>query len=71
MAAFGLAARTQEIERFKRWAKRRMGNKAFDPDAFESSILDSWQKAALVSQLREGGDADDAFFPVTGWENYP
>lgn len=63
--------RDAEVRRFRKWAARRIQSKSFDPAAFESDVLTDADKAAIVAELTEDGDAADAPFPVVGWDAYP
>jgi hypothetical protein len=65
--------RAEEMDRFKRWAKRRMNSTKFDLMAFDSAILTSADRAAVLAELKEQGDgaAADAPFRVPQWADYP
>ena len=60
-----------ELERFKRWAKKRISAKSFDTSAFVSEILTEHDKADAVAELLEDAASDDAPFPVPEWTDYP
>ena len=63
--------RMDELERFKRWAKKRLNSKSFDPDQFESNLLNDADKWKALAELREDAGGADAPFPVASWEDYP
>lgn len=63
-------ARAKEKQRFKTWARKRIGKANFDPIAFESAILSTGEKVILASHLaheRKGqeGGAGQPFFTLT------
>ncbi|KKN74790.1 hypothetical protein LCGC14_0386830 [marine sediment metagenome] len=65
--------RMEELERFKRWAKRRINSKTFDLMAFNSAILTSADRAAVLAELKAEGGAkgENAPFRATEWADYP
>ena len=51
-----------EQRRFRAWAKKRIDRVSFDPTEFSTELLTETDKAAIIAELQEDGDAEDSPF---------
>ena len=51
-----------EQRRFRAWAKKRIDRASFDPAEFSTDLLTETDKAAIIAELQEDGDAEDSPF---------